>query len=313
MLVVCLLFSLEHEEWPLGLGRAPALVRDPDPARPLADRHPQSRIDHGADPAVVLGATGQIRGGKMKQLPRQRDPSPHGSQGTTDVVPPPPRVILSSSKERVRIAEAAKARFEELASGLFLPSEDRSNLIKELSFVNSSLALVPSIDDPLRATLYEKGVSVNMKLSDLTRLHETLLIGLNLRELIEKLGSDGQGSPLDSGVYGYLDVFARLNGAAIKDLIRLEREAVLRARGVNPYRAMPSLGRLPLDGSSFVHRSTNTVIPNLFGEVLRSELTTADSSASRALERLRRTDSGRANRNNSRPSARRKQCDLLDS
>lgn len=53
---------------------------------------------------------------------------------------------------------------------------------------------------------------------------------------------------------------------------------------------MPSINRLPLDGSSFLHRTSNTILPNLYGEVLRGELTSAESSASKALEKLRSKD-----------------------
>lgn len=67
-----------------------------------------------------------------------------------DTVPPPPRIVSVTARERIKISEAARARFEELAAGLFLPSADRANLIKELPFVNSTLALVPSVDDQLR-------------------------------------------------------------------------------------------------------------------------------------------------------------------
>ncbi|PAV84849.1 hypothetical protein WR25_10089 [Diploscapter pachys] len=231
----------------------------------------------------------------------------------------------------------AKARFEELAAGLFLPAADRNSLVKELPYVNSTLALVPSIDDQLRGkilrkifedlvriagVLFEKNVMVSMKLSDVWKLHETLLVGLNLREMIEKIGSDGEGGPFD-GQSGrspsinphtticHFSGSARLLGCGWKTERKFNqrpsahRERVgtkvrkflkkkkkktsfpCRARNVHAFRAMPSLGRLPLDGSSFLHRVSNSVLPNLFGEVLRGELTSADSSAAKALERLR--------------------------
>ncbi|PAV60088.1 hypothetical protein WR25_25310 [Diploscapter pachys] len=145
-----------------------------------------------------------------------------------DTVPPPPRIVSVTAKERIKISEAARARFEELAAGLFLPSADRANLIKELPFVNSTLALVPSVDDQLRAALFEKGVMVTLKLADVWRIHETLLVGLNLREMVEKIGSDGKGSPFDASVLGYLEVMGRLNGATISELVKAEREAVLK-------------------------------------------------------------------------------------
>ena len=50
---------------------------------------------------------------------------------------------------------------------------------------------------------------------------------------------------------------------------------------------MPSFTRATLDGTSFIHRQSNAVIPNLFGEELRQELTAGDSSAARALEKMK--------------------------
>lgn len=69
---------------------------------------------------------------------------------------------------------------------------------------------------------------VTLKLADVWRIHETLLVGLNIREMVEKIGSDGKGSPFDASVLGYLDVMGRLNGATISELVKAEREAVLK-------------------------------------------------------------------------------------
>ena len=77
-----------------------------------------------------------------------------------------------------------------------------------------------------------------------------------------------------------------LISSQIKDLIRLQREALLYQARVKPRQVMPSYGKLPLEGSWFVQPLTDHVVPELFGASLRGELQSGDSSLLKAMERF---------------------------
>lgn len=103
-------------------------------------------------------------------------------------VPVPPKIAGPVERERVRISEGAKNRFELLAAGQFLHSADRVALLKELAIVNSVLALPPGVDESLRSVLPERNATVRLGWQDLLRIHETILTVLNVREVsTEKL------------------------------------------------------------------------------------------------------------------------------
>ncbi|EYC37990.1 hypothetical protein Y032_0751g2048 [Ancylostoma ceylanicum] len=197
----------------------------------------------------------------------------------------PPRMPQREERVRVALSEESRARFDKWAAGLYLSKNDRAALIQELPLVGSPLALPPIIDDPLRPLVKERERGIWFRTQEVKMIHEILLNSLNIVELVYKIGSDGQGAPLQESIQGYLKFQGDLMAAGIRELIIAQREAALRALGVSPRNAVPSFRRVPL--TSTFHQQQQQVIPELFGPALRRELSARDSSLKKAVDRLR--------------------------
>ncbi|KAK6011055.1 reverse transcriptase [Ostertagia ostertagi] len=216
--------------------------------------------------------------------PDCRIPRKHEFRSARDEVPAPPAVPQKTLRVRVSITEQARERFDTLAAGVPLSNAERSSLLRELPLVASLFGEVPAIDEQLPR---DSDRAILVREPELRTLHETLLNVLNIVELVRKLGADGQGGTFAAPVIGYFEILDTLVSGSLMDLIVLRRERFLKALGVEPRRAMPSYRRLPLAGSTMVHRMRQTLIPDLFGKELRDELAAGDSAITKSLQKLR--------------------------
>ncbi|KAK6029294.1 hypothetical protein OSTOST_04593 [Ostertagia ostertagi] len=212
---------------------------------------------------------------------------PHPQEARFDLpgtsVPHSRRAAEDTSCKSV-ITEQARERFDTLAAGVPLSNAERSSLLRELPLVASLFGEVPAIDEQLPR---DSDRAILVREPELRTLHETLLNVLNIVELVRKLGADGQGGTFAAPVIGYFEILDTLVSGSLMDLIVLRRERFLKALGVEPRRAMPSYRRLPLAGSTMVHRMRQTLIPDLFGKELRDELAAGDSAITKSLQKLR--------------------------
>ncbi|EYC06130.1 hypothetical protein Y032_0078g1207 [Ancylostoma ceylanicum] len=162
-------------------------------------------------------------------------------------------------------------------------------MLRDLPLVTSPYAEVALLDDDIPR---DKERSIYVRETDLRHFNETFVNCLNILELIRKLGGDSE-QQLSSSIMGYIDVAATLLSGSLHDVIVLRRERVLRSLGLDPLKAMPSYRRLPLAGSTVIHRSNNSVHPELFGRELRDELASRETALSKSVQKLRAQSSRR--------------------
>ncbi|KAL6723686.1 hypothetical protein Aduo_018663 [Ancylostoma duodenale] len=138
--------------------------------------------------------------------PEGRIPRRDEFRNAIQEVPAPPRMPQREERVRVALSEESRARFDN--------------------------TLPPMIDDPLRPLVEDRERGIWFRNQEVKMMHEILLNSWNIVELIYKIGSDGQGAPLNGSIQGYLKLQGDLKAAGIRELIIAQREAALRALGV---------------------------------------------------------------------------------
>ncbi|CAJ0594919.1 unnamed protein product, partial [Cylicocyclus nassatus] len=212
-------------------------------------------------------------------------------------IPAPPAVPQRTQRIRISLTEEARRRFDQVAAGMQMSSSERIAILKDVPLVSSPFAEVAMLDDQLPREVER---SIQLRETDLRGLNETLINTINIIELVRKLGADGAGTEFHPSVIGYFDIATTLLSASLRDIIVFRRERVLRSLGLDPYKAMPSYRRLPLAGTTVVHRMSQAVHPELFGRELRDELAAGESALLKSVQKLRAQRSRRRDRPDTR-------------
>ncbi|EYC00984.1 hypothetical protein Y032_0111g232 [Ancylostoma ceylanicum] len=253
---------------------------------PVRHRRQQSDSDHTDDHGEAVNDAVAVPGTEYKSplASQQRIPRKDEFKMAQEEVPAPPAVPQRTQRIRVTLPPEARQRFDQLAAGMQISASEKIAMLKDLPLVSSPFAEVALLDDQLPKEVER---SIQIRETDLRSLNETLINTLNIIELIRKLGSDGSGADFHPSVVGYMEIANTLLSSSLREVIVLRRERVLRSLGLDPYRAMPSYKRLPLAGTTVVHRMSQAVHPELFGRDLRDELASGESALLKSVQKLR--------------------------